>query len=299
LNTLKHKYGPLPLWAWLIIALLVVGAIGSANKPPAGQQAIVQPTATPGKLALQPINSPVLTRGSINQPTSPPRIEPSATSVPPLPATSAPPSPTTPPQKAEITVSQQDSYATTGYLYIIGELHNTGNVVLTNLSAKATLFNAAGNVSGSGEDYGITGFRLNPGDYIGFRVQISVASPADAGRFTVQPSGNVYDPNSSIQLYKEAQGLTVSKQSIADTGYGLIKIQGLVNNGAAVGAKLVQVQAACYNKAGKIVDAGGGAANNADPIPAGGSGAFEIDLFRTDMAIAKCDVLARGYENSP
>lgn len=271
-----------PLAVLFILLSLLVTACGEtpATATPVPTATAPPPTAT--AVPPPPTN------------TSPPP-PPTATSVPPTPlpptATPVPPTPTEAAGDA-LQIVQWTNY-TSKYvdtITVVGLVKNMRSYPLDQIQIVAEAVGADGASVGSGNDLLLSGAILAPGATLPFRAAI-LSPTGKADKISLTGQAARFDPN-GFHIFAPAAGLSVEGITLGK-GYLGASVTGRVKNGGSGAATLISVIAAGYDKAGKLVDVNNSYAK-VDPLAAGATSPFQIDMTREDATITKVDVWALG-----
>jgi hypothetical protein len=177
---------------------------------------------------------------------------------------------------------------------VIGYVRNEGSVPLESIKVVAQALDKGGATVGTGEDLLLALVQLPPGKVAPFQVSLGQLT-GTLDKIDVQTQADPFDPN-GFNIFTAAQGLTVEGDKLGQPQQYLgTKLTGRVKNGGTTTAQLVRVLAVAYGADGKVVDVGkGGPA--IDTIAPGATAPFDLTFSRTDVKIAKYDLLAVGTE---
>lgn len=315
MTTLKHKYGPLPLWAWLIIAFLAVGVIantvqtGNPLVSKSSQQAALASTATanaptaivptPIQVAATPTRKPSVPAAVSNTPMLPANTpipaQPTASLIGAKEATVVAIASEYATQPANIIVLQHQHYTDSiGGLHFIGLVKNTGNAIAENIAVNLTLLDGNGGVVGTGSDSALIGTSVPPSKSVGFDIIVD-NPPAQWAKEDIKTSADTYDPIGN-DLFKQASNLTITGNTIKPSQLSGYVVRGQVNNGGAKNTQLVHVNVTAYDSTGQVVDVADGYAGDIKGIPPGQSASFEINLICQNTKVARYELLLSAYE---
>jgi hypothetical protein len=178
---------------------------------------------------------------------------------------SEPPASTPEPSQVALEILSSSTYERYEWLHIVGEVLNEGSVPMSYVKIVATLYNAEGDVVGTGFTYtaldvippgGKAPFDLGTDEYAGFesyKLQVQ-GDPGELGR----------------------QDLVILSHSTA-TEYDWLHIRGEVSNTGSTDAEYVKIVATLYDAASNVIGVGF-TYTELDVVAAGDTSPFDLGM---------------------
>ncbi|MGI8588816.1 MAG: FxLYD domain-containing protein [Chloroflexia bacterium] len=192
-----------------------------------------------------------------------------------------------------VKILDQTEYADSiGIDHVIGVIQNTGTGPVDQIKVVASWNDASGATVATGDDNLLSLVILAPGQKAPFDVDLLAKAPVNA-KLQMQTQAASYDPNGLI-LFPPAQGLTVEGDKLGKGSFSTT-VTGRVVNKGKLPATLVGILVIGYDAKGKVIDVADGSPE-LDPIAPGANSPFSVDLRRSDVKVAKYELLVRGVE---